>query len=454
MSKAESLHGQWRSRWTYFLAATGSAVGLGNIWKFPYIAGEYGGGAFVLVYLLCIVVVGWPVLIAEAAIGRRGRKSPLNSMLDLARAAGASPHWRWLGWAHAVTGLLILSFYTVIAGWSLFYIVESAAGIFATGERAVVERVFRDFTGDFSAVLGYSTLFLSITMLCIGRGVEKGIEASLRYVMPGMLALLLVLVGYAMSSGDFEAGLRFLFAPDFSALTVNAVLVALGHAFFTLGLGAGAMMIYGAYTPARMSLPRSAVDIAVADTFIALLAGLALFPILFASDLEPQQGPGLIFLTLPIAFGNMPFGTLFGTVFFVMLALAAYSSAISMIESMVTIWIEKWRVSRAFAATVLGVIVWLLSLGTVMSFSIAHEPLLWDKNFFQLLDYITSNLLLPLVSLGTAIFAGWVVRRPVLEETLRARSRAVFTLWYGAVRWLAPIAIGLVFLSAIGFFSS
>ncbi len=449
MGEQRSIHGQWRSRWTYFLAATGSAVGLGNIWKFPYIAGEYGGGAFVLVYLGCIAVIGVPVLMAEVAIGRRGRKSPLNSLREIAVEAGGSGHWRWLGWLAALTGLLILSFYTVVAGWALYYVVQAAAGNFQGADSADIQALFAGFTGNPWQLLLYGSLFLGLTMWCIGRGVEKGIEASLRFVMPLMLALLLLLVGYAMSSGDFEAGLRFLFAPDFSRLTVGAVLVALGHAFFTLGLGAGAMMIYGAYVPARVSLPGTCVQIALADTLIALLAGLALFPIVFAVGLAPGEGPGLIFVTLPIAFANMPFGGVVGTLFFIMLALAAFSSAISMIEAMVATVVERWHWRRATAAAVVGVLVWLLSLGTVFSFNIWRGELLAGMNFFELLDFTTSRLLLPLVSLGTALFAGWVMSRSAAVAALRARSEAVFNTWYVLIRFVSPLAILLVFVSVL-----
>lgn len=453
MGQVQSLHGQWRNRWTYFLAATGSAVGLGNIWKFPYVAGENGGGAFVLVYLVCIVAVGWPVLIAEAAIGRYGRQSPVNSILTLANEAGASPSWRWLGWLHALTGMLILSFYTVIAGWSLFYIVTAASGTFSGRNAEAISEIFTSFTGHWPAVLVCSSLFLLATMLCVGRGVEKGIEASLRYIMPGLLALLLILVGYSMASGEFVSALHFLFYPNFSALSIDGALIALGHAFFTLGVGAAAMMIYGAYIPPHVSLPRAGAEIIVADTLIALLAGLAIFPIVFASNLPPGQGPGLIFLSLPIAFASMPYGSLFGALFFTMLALAAFSSTISMIEGMLTIWIEKWQIRRSHAAALLGLLVWCLSLGTVFSFGVESTPLWLGKTFFDLLDYLTSNIMLPLTSLGTALFAGWVATRSSTEQALQARSERIYRVWRASLRFIAPAAIVVILLSTLDLLS-
>lgn len=448
MEEKGSLHGQWRSRWTYFLAATGSAVGLGNIWKFPYIAGEYGGGAFVLVYLACVVGVGWPILLAETVIGRSGRRSPVYSIAGLAREAGASAHWRWLGWVHALTGLLILSFYTVIAGWSLYYFWAAVQGLFSPGAEHAAQ-LFQGLTGHWPRVLLCGSLFLLATMACVGRGVERGIEASLRLTMPALLALLLVLVGYGMASGDFAGSLHFLFYPDFSRLSVDGLLVALGHAFFTLGVGAAAMMIYGAYVPPQVSLPRAGVEIIAADTAIALLAGLAIFPIVLGSGLEPAQGPGLIFLSLPIAFAGMPLGNLFGALFFAMLALAAFSSTISMIEGMLTVWIEKWQLPRGRAAMMLGLIVWLLSLGTVFSF-VPEAWTLAGHSFFELLDYLTSNIMLPLTSLGTALFVGWAMQRETARRALRVRSPLIFPLWHGAVRWLAPAAIVVIMLRALG----
>lgn len=449
MPAEQSIHGQWSSRWMYFLAATGSAVGLGNIWKFPYIAGENGGGAFVLVYLVTIVFVGLPVLIAEVTLGRRGKRDPVNSMGDLALEAQVTSRWRGLGWLAALGGLLILSFYTVIAGWALRYMWEAASGAFVGFNSTSSVAYFSAFTNSAGALTAWSTVFLFLTMFCVGRGVNRGIEASLRYVMPLMLALLLIMVGYSMQSGSFQQALQFLFAPDFSKLTVNVILVAMGHAFFTLAVGAGSMMIYGAYVPAKLSLPRVCFDIALADTLIALLAGIAIFPLVFAHDLPVGGGPGLIFMSLPIAFGQMPYGTLMGTVFFLMLTLAAFSSAISAIEGMMTVFIERWHISRSRAAVLLGAGVWVLSLGTVLSFNHGSDLTLLGKNFFDLIDYLTANIMLPTVSLFTALFVGWVMSKENVEQAVLANNRGLFNLWYKTLKYVSPIAIGLVFLAAL-----
>lgn len=449
MPAERSIHGQWSSRWMYFLAATGSAVGLGNIWKFPYITGENGGGAFVLVYLVIIAFVGLPVLIAEVTLGRRGKRDPVNSMADLAVEAGRSYQWRNLGWLAALGGLLILSFYTVIAGWALRYTWVAANGAFAGLNSESSVEYFSAFTSSPVSLTIWSSIFLFATMYIVSLGVNRGIEASLRYAMPLMLVLLLVMVGYSMSSGSFGQALHFLFAPDFSKLTVNAVLIAMGHAFFTLGVGAGSMMIYGAYIPANLSLPRVCLDVAVADTAIALLAGIAIFPLVFANNLPVGGGPGLIFTSLPIAFGQMPYGTLMGTVFFSMLSLAAFSSALAAIEGMVTVFIERWQMSRVTAAGVLGVLVWVLSLGTVFSFNLGSELTLSGKTFFNLIDFLTANIMLPGVSLLTALFVGWAMNTKVVEQSVMANDRGVFLLWYRTLRYVSPLAITLVFLAAL-----
>ena len=450
MSNDKPENPQWSNRWMYFLAATGSAVGLGNIWKFPYITGENGGGAFVIVYLITILFVGLPVLIAEVALGRSGKRDPVSCMSDLAVEAEAGLHWRKLGWLAVLGGLLILSFYTVIAGWALRYTYEAANGSFIGLDSISAVQYFTAFTDNAISLTVWSTSFLLLTMYCVGRGVNRGIEASLRYLMPLMLVLLLIMVVYSMQSGSFIEGLYFLFNPDFNKLTVDMILIAMGHAFFTLAVGAGSMMIYGAYIPKNISLPRVCFDIALADTVIALLAGIAIFPLVLASDLPVSGGPGLIFMSLPIAFGNMPYGMIIGTIFFFMLSLAAFSSAISCIEGMMTVLIERWSMSRKTIAVILGAVVWFLSLGTVFSFNYGANLTLWGKTFFDLLDYITANIMLPLASLLTAFFVGWVMRRTIVEQAVLANNTRLFFLWYVTVRYISPLTISLVFLAALG----
>lgn len=449
-TKRESIHGQWSNRWIFILAATGSAVGLGNIWKFPYIAGENGGGAFVLVYLLCIAVIGIPIMMAEVLLGRRGRQSPINTMKALAREEGRSPAWSLLGWSGVLAGFLILSYYSVIAGWALAYVLKAGSGAFSSGAAADVQSLFSGLISNPGELIFWHTLFMAMVMVVVARGVKKGLEKAVRILMPALFILLLIMVGYAINSGEFSRGLSFLFTPDFSKLTANGVLIAMGHAFFTLSLGMGAIMIYGSYMPHNASIAKTSIIIALADTLVALLAGMAIFPIVFANGLEPGAGPGLIFQTLPIAFGSMEGGAFFGTLFFVLLVFAAWTSAISLIEPAVAWLVENRSWSRMKASVWCGVATWLMGLGTVFSFNIWAEATLWGKTVFDLLDYLTSNIMLPLGGLFIAVFAAWVMKSSSSADELSLGEGVAYPAWRFLVRFVTPVAVIIVFLNAVG----
>ena len=455
--RRSSIHGQWSSKFVFILAATGSAVGLGNIWKFPYITGDNGGGAFVLVYLLCIAVIGVPIMMAEVMLGRRGRQSPINTMTTLAREAGASPFWKWIGWMGVIAGFLILSYYSVIAGWALAYVFRAAGGAFTGVGGEEVQRMFSRLVSDPERLLAWHTLFMVMTTAVVARGVRSGLEKAVRILMPLLFAILVILVGYAMNTGHFEQGLRFLFRPDFSQLSADGVLIAMGHAFFTLSLGMGAIMVYGSYLPEKASIAGTTFTIALLDTLVAILAAVAIFPIVFANGLEPGAGPGLIFQTMPIAFGQMPGGILFGTLFFVLLVFAAWTSAISLIEPAVAWLVENHGYRRLTAAILVGVLSWCLGLLTVFSFNLLENfmPLgflagFQDKTFFGLFDYLTANIMLPLGGLLIAIFAGWVLQREASVDELRLGDGLLYRGWYYLIRYLTPLAVGLVFLDVTG----
>jgi len=448
--KRTSIHGQWSGRMAFVLAATGSAVGLGNIWKFPYIAGENGGGAFVLVYLLCVCLIGVPIMMAEIMLGRRGRRSPINTMAILAQEEGASRAWGLLGWMGVIAGFLILSYYSVIAGWALSYIWHGASGQFTGADAGQIKQIFDGLVGDWEKLLGWHTFFMVITMLVVARGVRGGLERAVSILMPGLLLILVLLVGYSIANGDFERGLEFLFAPDFSKLSTAAILTAMGHAFFTLSLGMGAIMVYGSYLPKDISIARTTFMVAGADTLVALLAGMAIFPIVFSNGLEPASGPGLIFQTLPLAFGQMPGGSVIGTLFFIMLVFAAWSSAISLIEPAVAWLVENANMSRGRASVIAGIITWLTGIGTVLSFNVWSEVKWFEKTFFDLLDYLTANIMLPLGGVLIAIFAAWIMHRTSARNEMEMGDGPSFELWHFLVRFVAPAAVILVFLSVIG----
>jgi len=453
-----SIHGQWSSRWAFFLAATGSAVGLGNIWKFPYITGENGGGAFVLVYLICIAIIGIPIMMAEIMIGRRGRRSPINTMRILARQGRHSPRWQYLGWGGVIAGFLILSYYSVIAGWALAYVFRAAGSDFDGATADGVASIFSSLVSDPERLLAWHTIFMVMTLVVVSRGVASGLEKAVRYLMPALFILLLVLLGYAMSSGAFAEGVSFMFKPDFHALffhmdksgaehfSMSGVLTAMGHAFFTLSLGMGAIMVYGSYLPGDTSIAKTSVAIALADTAVALIAGLAIFPLVFANHLEPGAGPGLIFQTLPLAFGHMPGGGLFGTLFFILLVFAAWTSAISLIEPAVTWLVETIHMDRVKATVYSGLAAWLLGIGTIFSFNLWSKATINGKTFFDIMDFLTANLMLPLGGLAIAIFAGWIMVRGSVKDELQMERPKLFRLWYTLVRYVTPLAVILVFI--------
>jgi NSS family neurotransmitter:Na+ symporter len=448
MTDQRLLHGQWSSRMAFILAASGSAIGLGNIWKFPYLAGDNGGGAFVMVYLLCVLAIGIPIMMAETLLGRRGRQSPINTMLTLADEAKASPAWHYAGWLGVIAGFLILSYYSVIAGWAMAYILKVGGGFMNHVDAKAAQEVFQDLKASPDIQIIWHTLFMAATLLIVSRGVSGGIERATRIMMPGLLIMLLLLDGYAMTTGGFGQGMAFLFEPDFSRLSGASVLTAMGQAFFSLGLGMGSIMVYGSYLPAHVSIARSTLIVASADTLVALLAGIAIFPIVFANHLEPGMGPGLIFETLPIAFGKMPGGSLFGLLFFALVFFAAITSAIALIEPAVAWLTENRGLSRPKAALWSGLGCWFLGLGTVFSFNVGSGAIGFGKNFFELVDFLTADIMLPVGGILIALFAGWIVKREVSEAELEM-GRA-YDFWRALVRYVAPVAVALVFLRAIG----
>ncbi len=460
--KRSSIHGQWSSRWAFILAATGSAVGLGNIWRFPYLTGENGGGAFVLVYLACVVLVGIPILMAEIMLGRRGRQSPINTMALLAKEEGLSPYWSLLGWMGVVAGFIILSYYSVIAGWTLAYIFRTGAGMFVDADAALTKKIFTDLISDPEKLLAWHTTFILMSVIVVSRGVKHGLERAVKFLMPALFILLLIMVGYAMSTEKFMEGITYLFVPDFERLAdknffSDIFLPALGQAFFSLSIGMGAIMIYGSYLSHKSSITFNCFTIAFADTVVAILAGVAIFPIVFTYGLEPAGGPGLIFITLPIAFGQMPFGTVFGTLFFVLLMFAAWTSAISLLEPAVTWLVENKNMTRVKASALAGIISWLLGLLTVLSFnhwafSFPFAGVIKENGIFDIFDILTSNIMLPIGGLLVAIFASWLMSRTSSVEELGLGDGKAYQAWRFAVRYIAPFGVIIIFLNAIGLF--
>lgn len=439
---------QWSSRWAFVLAASGSAIGLGNIWKFPYIMGSNGGAAFVLVYLLCMLIISMPIMMSEILLGRRGRKSPISTINELVRSEDASGFWKIIGWMGLLTGILILSYYSVIAGWTIFYSAQTVTGNLSGLTPGEVGERFGAFIANPVQTLFCHTLFMLATILIIARGVKRGIELAVRVLMPLLFLMLVILMIYSMITADFAAAWHFMFDFDLSKVTGKVVVDAIGHSFFTLSLGMGAILMYGAYLPKHVSISKASGMVIAADTLIALIAGLTIFPIVFAFGLEPAAGPGLIFVTLPIAFAQMTGGALFGGVFFVLLLFAAWTSALSLLEPTVAWLTERNKMSRVMAAWLVGLIIWLVGILTIMSFSswaFSFDFLGTEKSngIFDMFDILTSNITLPLGGILIALFAGWGMSTSSSQDELALEGKA-YKLWQFAVRFVSPLAIGVV----------
>jgi neurotransmitter:Na+ symporter, NSS family len=443
---------KWSSKLMFFAAAIGSAVGISNIWKFTYVAGENGGGAFVLVYVLAIALIAFPALAAEFLLGRRGAASVPKTMERLAEQDGI--YYRLL----AVCGaFLALGFYSVVAGWTIDYFVLALAGGFAesTPESAAVG--LETMLGSPGRMMASQFAFISLTAVIVAAGVRGGLERALRWMTPALFALLLVLLLYASMAGDMASAVRFLFMPNFDALDAHTVLMAVGQAFFSLGIGLGVLMTVAAYMDERSSILKAAVVVAAADGLVALLAGLAIFPLVFAYGLSPAEGPGLIFATLPVAFGQVPGGAVIAPLFFLLMAFAALTSAITILETIVA-WVEDTtRLGRRRITMLCAGLLWITGLATVFSFNLWADfrpvpfvPALAERTVFGVLDYLVSNLMMPLGGVMVAVIAGWSLPRAASKAELGSVPEGLFTAWRFAVRYLVPVAILVLFIMNLG----
>ncbi len=450
MAKRTSLHGFWSSRLAFVLAVSGSAVGLGNIWRFPFMVGENGGGAFVLFYLLCVFAIGLPIMISEVMVGRRGRRNPIATMHIVGEEEGSHAAWSLVGVMGIIAGFLILSFYSVIGAWTIAYFGHSLVGNFSHLPKDEIHGLFEALQANPLKVVVLHTIFMTLTVIIVGRGVERGLERLVRFLMPALVFLLGVLLVYSIIAADFARGVEFLFRADFAALTPSSMLMAMGQAFFTLSLGMGAIMAYGAYLPEGTSISRTSFAVVVVDTMIALVSGLVIFPIVFAYGLDPAQGPGLVFETLPLAFGIMPWGWLLGPLFFLLLLLAAWTSAIGLLEPAVAWSVESHGLSRRSVAIVIGILIWAMGLLTVFSFNLLSDVRIFGGTLFDNIDHLASNVLLPLGGFLITVFAGWIMCKNSSADELGIGTGPAYRTWRFLARWVAPVSVLLVFLHAAG----
>ena len=442
----------WSSKFAFLCAMVGASIGLGNLWRFSYVAGENGGGAFIIVYLVIILLLCVPLIMAELAMGRRGGKSPVMTMAHLCKEGGHSGFWQTIGWLSVLAPVIALCFYVVVAGWSLDYVFLALRGEFIniTPDDAVTQ--FEDLLASPGRLLLWYTLYMAATVWVIGMGVRRGIEAVTTFMLPTLFVMIIVLVVYGHFEGAPARAWRFMFNPDFSSLTWNSLLMALGQALFSITVGTGALLTYGAYLSRDVSLPGPTWMIAVSDTLAALLCGLAIFTIVFASGLDPTEGPGLMFVTLPIAFGAMPAGHFFSVVFFILVFFAAFTSSLVMLEPFVS-FMEDKGYKRLVASALTGSVIWLVGLSAVFSFNLFREfnplsfiPLYQDKNMFHIIEFTVSNVMLPLTAFLIALFAGWVISARVLRDEMGIRNDLAFRVWRLLTRYCAPVGVGCVLI--------
>ncbi len=440
----------WRSRTTFVLALSAYAVGLGNWWRFSYLSGEHGGAPFVVAYVLCLLLVAVPLLVGEIVIGSHGRAGPVASLRWVADRSLLTRGWSLLGWLACLTAVLVLAYLVVVAGWALAYAKFLHAGQFSAASAKIVGAEFARFLGDPTRQFFWMTLFLSLAGGVVLLGVRRGIGLLAWLTVPSLLALLGVLVRFSFEHGDLSATKDFLFAVNWVDFSTESVLVALGHAFFTLGIGVGTGITYGAYSPERIPIGRSVIAIAVFDTMIGLLIGLAIFPLLFASNVAPSSGPALLFISLPYAFGNLYNGELFGAIFFLLVTLAALGSAVGLLEPPVRALIQQARVRRLTAVVIVLALVWGLALCVVLGMAPGTEGRwLANGNLFVFLDRFTAQFLLPLVSLGTALLVGWRLNSRLVRRELYRESDLFFSWWRLLLRYMVPATIGLLVFAAL-----
>ncbi|PCI32078.1 MAG: sodium-dependent transporter [Elusimicrobia bacterium] len=441
--------GHWGSRLGFLLACAGSAVGLGNIWKFPYIAGENGGGAFVLIYLVCIFFVGIPIMICEFAIGRSTHSSPVKAFGEL---SGGSKGWIGAGILSVAAAFVLLSFYSVVAGWAMHYVYLSVTGFGgATGAEAI-GGIFGEVFSSTKGNLFWHFAFIAMTTGIVLGGVQAGIERASRILMPTLFIMLFILLAKAVTMPGFGKAVTFVFYPDLSKLSSAGILEALGHSFFTLSLGMGSMMTYGSYLKDDFDIVRSSFVISVLDTAVALLACLIMYPIIFSFGMDPQAGPGLVFKSMPIVFAQMPFGMPLATLFFVLLTFAALSSAISLLEPVTAYMIDNRGWSRVKATLIPAAAIFLFGVPSALSGDIlSGYHLVGEKTFFDTMDFLVSNIMMPLAGLFIAVFVGYRMDIEIVKKEFASGKplNKLFSVWFFMVKYVCPVAVTAVFIHVI-----
>lgn len=439
--------GQWNSKLGFVLAASGSAVGLGNIWRFPFMAGANGGGAFVLVYFILLIIIGFTLMLGELSIGRATQLSPIGAYRKL------KAKYAWIGALGVVAGFLILSFYSVIGGWVIRYLVKAISGDFNVADGSVLGGLFVNFITNPLEPLVYHGIFMVLTLLIVIGGVSKGIERYSKILMPMLFVMMVLLMFRSLTLPGAMEGVKFLLVPDFSKINAQVVLAALGQVFFSLSLGMGTMITYGSYLRKDENLISSSIEIPLIDTAIAFIAGLAILPAVFAFGFDPEGGPGLLFITLPAVFSQMPLGSIFAILFFLLVLFAALTSSISLLEVVVSYTVDEWKWSRKLSTIVLAGAIFLLGIPSSLGQGVWSHIRLFGRDILDNVDFLASNILLPFGGMMMCIFIGWVwgVDKALDEVTNGGKvSFPLKTFWVVMIKYVAPLAIFIVFVQATG----
>lgn len=458
----------WSSRTAFILASVGAAVGLGNLWRFPTLAGESGGAAFVLIYIACVIFIGLPLVLSEVLIGRAGRKDAVGSVVEVAKQSGKSSKWAALGLIEVFAAFLIMTTYSVVAGWVIYYVYLFAGDFFANllsgnvfsgafngqSSEEIGSRM-KGLFADTNMMIALHAIFLVVTMWVVMRGIANGIEKAAMILMPAFFILLVCITIYSGFTGNFSQAATFLFEPDFSKISTSVINDALGQALFSMSLGSAALMTYGAYVSDDTKLAPTAGMIALADTGVALIAGLMIFPIVFAAGLSPDSGPTLMFQSIPIAFNSMPAGSFIGLAFFVLVFFAALTSSISLVEAQVAWLINSRGWSRIKSSLVIAAAIFAIGILGALSFGPLKEirvlffwPLMADLDIFNVLDALVGKLILPVAALLTAIFIGWQADKKLVDAQTGLEG-GLFTFWRFLVGWVGPIAVGSILIFAL-----
>ncbi len=440
------------SKFGVIAAAAGSAIGLGNIWRFPYVLGNNGGAAFLIVYLIAILLIGIPVMLSEFSIGRMTRSNAFGAFKKLKPKSG----WPFIGVMGILAAFLIMSFYSTVAGWTMEYLYQAIFNKFQGQDTASLNANFDAFIASGTMPVVWQMIFILLTASIVVMGIKNGIEKSTKILMPMLFVIIIVLVVRSITLPGASKGLKFLFTPDFSKLTPIVILEAIGQAFFSLSIGMGVLITYGSYIRKKNNLVKSAVLISFSDTLIAILSGVAIFPAVFAFGIEPNSGPGLVFITLPNIFNQMPAGYIFSIFFFLLLIIAALTSSISLLEVVVAFVTEQFKWKRKPTAFFLSAIFIISGLLSTLSFGTWKHVKLFNLSFFDLFDWTSANLLLPLGGLFIVIFAGWVLDVKVLKrEVLHGNEKQqwIFKAFIFSVKYISPIVLFIIFLFGLGLFS-